>query len=105
MPSIKVVWSTGTFSAPGGTIVDHANIDLLDGSANVVQSQAGAAGSGLPSNSQFDNVVAGNGYIVRARNFDQHGSQLGPDVLTNPVDVSAPNVDVTIITGGAASVL
>lgn len=104
MASINVTWQTGTFSAPGGTVVDHTDVDLLNGSAQVVASQPGAAGSGLPSNSVFPNVVAGNGYIVRARNFDQHGTQLGADVLTNPVDVTAPNQDVTIITGGTAAV-
>lgn len=104
MASINVTWTTGTVSAPGGTVIDHADVDLLAGGTQVVASLPGAPGSGLPTTSTFPNVVAGNGYLVRARCFDQHGTQVGADALSNPVDVTAPNVDVTVIVGGTASV-
>jgi hypothetical protein len=104
MSSINVNWQTGQVTAPGGTVIDHVDVDLLNSSAQVVQSQPGAPGSGLPSASTFDNVVAGNGYIARARNFDQHGSQIGPDALSNPVDVTAADVNVTVVASGQASV-
>jgi hypothetical protein len=105
MASILINWNTGQVTAPGGTVIDHVDVDLLNGDTSVAQSKPGAPASGLPSSTQFDNVPAGNGYLGRARNFDQHGAQVGPDVLTNPVDVAIPPAPVTVISGGTASVI
>lgn len=105
MASIVVNWQTGQVTAPGGTIIDHVDVDLLNGDTTVAQSKPGAAGSGLPSSSRFDNVPAGVGYLIRARNFDQHANQIGGDALAGPVDVVAAPEQVTVITGGTAAVV
>ena len=105
MSNINVAWTTGTVSAPGGTVIDHVDVDLLNGNGQVAQSQPGTPGAGVIATSTFPNVVAGNGYIARARNFDQHGTQVGPDALSNPVDVTAENVDVTVVASGQATVV
>lgn len=103
MAQIAVSWQTGTTKAPGGTVIDHVDVDLLNSDTSVAQSQPGDPGSGLPTESFFDNVIAGL-YTVRARNFDQHGNQIGDDALTNEVEVRAPDIDVTILVSGNASV-
>ena len=104
MASINVSWQTGTIVAPGGTVIDHVVVSLLNSDTTVAQEQHGDPGSGLPSESFFSDVVAGL-YTVRARNFDQNGNQIGADALTNVVEVEAPDVDVTILVSGVADVV
>lgn len=103
MASISVDWQTGKVRAAGGTVIDHADIDLLNSDATVAQSQPGAPGSGLPSQSFFDNVIAGL-YKIRGRSFDQHGLEIGEDALTNEVEVLLADEDVIVLVGGTASV-
>lgn len=105
MASINVTWTSAVVDAPSGTVIDHADVDLLDASGSVVSSQPGAAGSGIPASSTFADVAAGTGYTVRLRNFSQT-AQFGPDVMTNAVDVGGGTgvVSVTVVGSGVASV-
>ena len=103
MANINVTWSNVSVDAPLGTVIDHADVDLLDNLGNVVMSQPGAAGTGLPATSMFVDVKPGTGYTVRLRNFDT-AVQFGADVVTNAVDVIATTVSVTVVGSGAASV-
>ena len=103
MASIHVSWQTGTVKAPGGTIIDHVDVELLNSDTSVAQSQPGVPGSGLPSESFFTDVVAGT-YVATAKNFNQHGEQVGTTALTNTVTVEAEDIDVTILVGGTADV-
>ena len=104
MASIVVSWQTGTVTAPGGTVIDHVDVDLVYSATTIAQLQHGDPGSGLPSESFFPNVPAGV-YVVRARNFDQNGNQIGADALTNVVEVEAADIDVTVLVSGTASVV
>src|SRR5262245_46519518 len=103
MANIHVSWQTGTVVAPGGTVIDHCDVDLMNSDATVAQSQPGAPGSGLPSESFFMDIPAGK-YTVRGRSFDQNGNQVGPDAVTNEVEIRAPDIDVTVLVGGTADV-
>lgn len=103
MASITAVWSNVVVEAPGGTVIDHADVDLLDSTGSVAMSIPGKAGAGLPATSVFDAVPTGNGYTVRLRNFSATG-QFGADVLTNAVDVTSSTIQVTVVGSGVASV-
>lgn len=103
MASITAVWSNVVVEAPGDTVIDHADVDLLDGTGSIAMSIPGKPASGLPASSVFDSVPVGTGYVVRLRNFSLTG-QFGADVLTNPVDVVSTTINVTVVGSGVASV-
>lgn len=103
MANITAVWSNVVVSAPAGTVIDHADVDLLDGTGSILMSIPGKPASGLPTSTVFDQVPVGTGYVIRLRNFSESG-QFGPDVLTNPVDVVSTTVNVTVVGSGVASV-
>lgn len=106
MANINVLWSSATVDAPSGTVIDHADVDLLDSTGSVVSTQPGAAGSGLPTSSVFEAVAEGMGYIVRLRNFSETG-QFGPDIMSNAVDIGpgTGTIVVTVVNSGTASVV
>jgi len=84
----SVAFASGTVSATGGNLVNHALVSGINGAAGVANSGEGARGGGLwggASQTSFGAGIGGNGALITA------GAEVTP----------AASITVTIGAGGA----